>query len=228
MKKIVFVLILMFCFVTGVNAEEVTFNNLPDILKNSLTYEEFLEEDIACNISKTDSTLDITCDLKSDGKYTTHFDYDGSVLSFNSTAANGSLQRYFDTLWILQLSNNTNGFFGTKISGATSELDALKKMYTYVITVYNGNSFSMDIERGAVIDDGNNDNTGNDSGNAGNDNNDNTGNNSGNTGNNNNDNNVVDNPQTGSIVFFVIIALFFVSVVSIIFYKKSLDEYKEI
>ena len=199
----------------GVNAEEITFNNLPNILKNSLTYDEFLEEGIACNISKTDSSLDITCDLASDGRYTTHFDYNGKVLSFNGNSTEGSLQRYFDTLWILQLSNNTKGLFGNEISGASNYEDALGKIYTKVIEVYYNNSFSMNIERGTVIDGGN----------TGNDNNDNTGNDGGNTG---SDNNVIENPQTGSIVFFVIVTLFFVSVLSTIFYRKYLDKCEKI
>ena len=251
MKKIVFVLILIFIFIVKVDAAEITFSELPDKLKDSLTYEEFLEEGITCEIEITNESLDITCDLKNEGKYTTHFDYNGSVLSYNSTASANSIQKQIDSLWILQLDNNVEGTFGKKFNNGMAGEEAVKNLYSKVQETNNSKSFTMNIERGNIIEDevpepGDNTNPGNDNenpnpgdnNNSGNDNenpnpgdNTNPGNNNEKPnpgGNSNNGNNIDDNPQTGNIIKFIIVTLLLISTPLIVFYKNVLDKSKEI
>lgn len=100
---------LFFSSFINVDAKDITLIEVINKLNNSSVYNQFKKEGASCEISATSLSLDISCDLKKEGVYKTHFDlvngyavyyFDGNK-NIDSTAE----EALFDAFWIVQLAD---------------------------------------------------------------------------------------------------------------------------
>lgn len=142
MKKILFGVCLFFLFSVNVEAASVSLSNVKDKLKSSDLYSEFAQDGVNCNITSSNSALDITCNL-TDGSYKTHFDLKKGTLYYQYDGSRSSSNTYeevlFDDLWIVQVTDVVADFYGINIG------DSIYKQATNLFSnTYNFNEHGVE------------------------------------------------------------------------------------
>ena len=139
MKRIVAYFFICFCIfyfgILNVSAKDLTLLEVINKLNNSNVYNKFKKEGASCKISATSSFLDITCDLKNEGVYSTHFELikGTAIYHFDGNKNSSSVadESFFDVLWLVQL---------TDIAAINSGFNIGNKGYEKILFVYNAGS----------------------------------------------------------------------------------------